>query len=322
MDLKSTLLKIKDNEKFQRYWFISITILGLLFSQVLDRARALMDEKTLTNAITLTKGISLVEGIIAIIIVITSIVSIVSIVYVYNNYISRIHEAHKNCMNHVVEAHENCKSRAQDARQSCETYLKSQRKPIVKYKEEISNNVSDENWTGYNDIAYYIEKANNRILQVTSAQNNNLEETVFKSRDNYFDVLNKKISENKSNPKFEYIRIHQVSDESKPLRLRDETTKEFYNKVLELKRDKKTKATIDLQKVKNNRSYGFTIIDEKYLIVQMSGFSQKGSVSSGVFIFEVNDSDSEDSLIRYFDKYYRDVKADDSLCQIRPYEVN
>jgi hypothetical protein len=316
LNFKSTFSKIKEKPNFQLYWFVFITVLGLLLSQLLDKYMGKASESSLGN------GISLAEVIIAITIVITSIISIISIAVANNNYMTRAQIAHENCMTHVLDAHENCKSRAKDAHQSCESYLRNQKKPIVKYKEEIRSDVSDEKWTGYNDISYYIEKAKSRILQVTSSQNSNLEETVFKSRDNYFDVLNKKISQNKSNPKFEYTRIHQVSNESEPLHLRDETTKEFYNKVLEIKRDKRTHATIDLHKVKNNRSYGFTIIDDKYLIVQMSGFGQKGSVSSGVFIFEDNDPDSEDSLIRYFEKYYHDVKADESLCQIKSFEVN
>jgi hypothetical protein len=303
MSLKSTLSEIKNKPKFQFYWFILITVLGLLLSQLLDKFMGKATE------MSLGKGISLAEVIIAIIIVITSIISIISIAVVYNNYMKHVQKAHENCMSRVIAAHENCKIRAQDAHINCENHV-HKLKTTVLYKEEIfstegisSDDFGNNKPAGYNILADYIKKAENRILQVTSAPFGNLEEADYPSRKEYFETLVKKIESKKNNSNFRYVRIHQVQNINNQLPAIDVVTKKFYEDVINIATRYRN---IGLLKVETNRLYGFTIIDEKYLIIQMSGLkNEKVPVESGIFIFDDYDGSSIiKDFLRYFESIY------------------
>ena len=178
---KKTLLEIRNKPIFQFYWFISMTIIGLLLSSLLDKFLGKATE------LDIYKGVSLAEIIIAFIIVIISIISIISIAGVYNDYMKRVQSVHENCMKQVVNAHENCKNRAKNAHINCENHV-HKLKTTVLYKEEIISNegiISDDfgnkKPAGYNILADYIMKAENKILQITSAPFDNLEEADYPS---------------------------------------------------------------------------------------------------------------------------------------------
>jgi hypothetical protein len=303
MNLKLALSEIRNNPKFQVYWFISITVLGLLLSQLLDK---FMNK---ASAIGLGGKISLAEVIIAIVIVIISIISIISIAVVYNN-----------CMSRVVEAHENCKKRANEAHINCENHIHKLKTTVI-YKEEISstNGITSDDFgrkkeAGYNILARYIEKAENKILQVTSAPFGNVEEADYPSRKEYFETLEKKIESKKDCHDFKFTRIHQVQRVDDQLPAIDVVTKRFYENIINTTAQY---GNIGLLKVETNRLYGFTIIDEKYLIIQMSGLkNDKYPVESGIFIFDDYDGSSIiKDFLRYFD-------AINSRHQTKPIELS
>jgi len=295
MNLRSALQDVRNNPKFQVYWFITITILGILLSQLLDKYMG----KANDIAVGLGGKISLAEVIIAIAIVVISVVSIITIAITYSS-----------CMTHVVDAHENCKKQARDAHMNCENHIHKLRTTVL-YKEELSScdGITSDDFgkkkeAGYNILARYIEKAENKILQVTSAPFGNLEEADYPSRKEYFETLAKKIELNKNNQNFRFTRIHQVQKINDKLPALDAVTKGFYEKVISTAAQHD--GNVGLLKVETNRLYGFTIIDEKYLIIQMSGLkNERYPVESGIFIFDDYDGSTIiKNFLRYFDTIY------------------